>query len=315
MQQLIENPVDIYYLTGLKLSKGALLIRGNQKTLYVDGRYIEVARRFGHAVLGEPKSDEPTEFDSETTSVAGYERLKKRFPNLIPVASPLQGKRAVKSKSEIEKLKAAAHLTQKGIGHLISKLKEGVSEKELAWEFEVYVRQKGASGLSFEPIIAFGEGSAEPHHRAAERKLKQNEIVLIDVGAIVDEYRGDLTETTSFGTLDPELKRMKGLVHQARLEALKLVKPGVKVGALDQKVRAFFEEAGVLELYCHALGHGVGLETHEYPRLKAGGADHSVLLEAGMVFTIEPGLYKEGLDGIREEKMVLVTNDGARELC
>jgi len=314
---LIENPVDLFYLTGVHFSKGRLLVSPKQTTLFVDGRYFDAAKKkLSCSVLlwDEMKkiSEKEITFDSATLSYDGYTALKKYLPsvNWIPVASPLKEMRAVKEGLEIAALRKAADLTLRGIEKVISLLKEGVSEEELALEFEIFCRRNGASGLSFEPIIAFGENSAYPHHRAGKARLKKNQVVLVDVGAVVDEYHGDMTRVFYFGEKDIEIVKLETIVREAQEKAIQSVKPGIKVGELDQVVQDEFEKMGVKQLYTHSLGHGVGLETHEFPRLRFDGEDKNVILEPGMVFTIEPGLYKAGVGGVRIEDMIAVTETG-----
>lgn len=314
---LIENPVDLLYLTGLSLSKGRLLVKEGVATLFVDGRYFAKAKKDAPCeVLPWEKQKELKEgkiaFDSAFVSYDGYLRLKKEFPHVewLATPNPLQKMRAIKDAKEIAALKKAADLTWRGYQKVVALLKEGVSEEELALEFEFFCRKNGASGLSFEPIIAFGENSAYPHHRAGKSRLHQNQIVLIDVGAVVDQYHGDMTRIYYFGKPDPRVVEFEKIVKGAQRKAIEHVKPGVRVGELDQVVRNEFDKFNVKPLYIHSLGHGVGLETHEFPRIKVDGEDRDVLLEPGMVVTIEPGLYQPGVGGVRLEDMILVTDQG-----
>jgi Xaa-Pro aminopeptidase len=324
---LIENPVDLLYLTGLSLSKGALLISRQEATLFVDGRYLKAAEQGPSvkACLWEGKSlldwcaarhCKTLGFDSGWTSVEQFETWKTYFQGIFlsGVSRPCKRIRGVKNSEEIKALRKAADLTWAGLQHALTLLKEGVSEKEIAFAFELYVRTHGASGLSFDPIVAFGEQSAYPHHRAGETKLKKNDLVLVDVGAIVDNYRGDLTRVHFFGTPDSKLSQMLEWTKKAHHAAIAKIKPGVCVEELDLAARAVFAKEGVEELFVHGLGHGIGLETHEFPSIKKSGPDSRVKLEPGMVFTIEPGLYRPGLGGVRFEDMVLVTESGVERL-
>lgn len=173
-----------------------------------------------------------------------------------------------------------------------------------------FCRKKGASGLSFSPIIAFGENSAYPHYRAGKARLKKGQSVLIDVGAILENYCADMTRLVYFGEPDPRILHFEKLVKRAKEMAISHVKPGVKAGLIDQVVQDEFDKENVKQLYTHSLGHGVGLEAHEFPRLRFNGVDKDVILKPGMVFTIEPGLYQPGVGGVRLEDMVLVTANG-----
>jgi len=320
---LIENTADLLYLTGLQLSKGVLGITKEEAILFVDGRYFAKAEREvecsvrlleGNAVFTwlEAKGIKTVEFDGAYTSYDRYLMLKAQFKGMELEAgsSLLKEIRVVKEAKEIEALRQAADLTWRGMKHMKSLLKEGISEEELAFEFEVYVRKNGASGLSFEPIIAFGENSAYPHYRAGKAQLKKNQIVLMDVGAVMNLYRGDLTRVVFFGEPDPQLEKMLKWTQEAQKKAIALAREGSRFGQLDEAARSVFKEMEAEEFFTHGLGHGIGLETHEYPSIRATGPDKEVPLKAGMVFTVEPGLYRPGLGGVRWEDMILVTENG-----
>jgi Xaa-Pro aminopeptidase len=317
----IENPVDLLYLTGLSLSKGSLWLSKRGAKLFVDGRYLEKAKKEApcEVILSAPNALEKElaessriGFDSSWVTYERYTGLKKQFPQIdwVPVSNPLKQPRALKDAKELRFLRRAAEITWEGYCHLLPLLKEGVTESELALEFEFFCRRKGASGLSFEPIVAFGENSAYPHHRAGKTTLKNNQIVLIDVGAIFENYRGDMTRVVFFGKPDPELVRLEQIVRKAQQKVLAAIRPGMRLGSLDEIARAEFSKEGLEPLFTHSLGHGIGLETHEFPRIKADGEDRDVILQPGMVFTVEPGLYQVGLGGIRLEDTVVVTEKG-----
>ncbi|MBU6446593.1 MAG: M24 family metallopeptidase, partial [Verrucomicrobia bacterium] len=211
---------------------------------------------------------------------------------------------------EIAALQKAAHLTWQGYKHAMGLLKEGITEAEVALEFEFYCRKHGASALSFSPTVAFGENSAYPHYRAGQTKLKKGDVVLMDVGAVVDHYAGDMTRIAYFGERDPQIVHFEKLVAEAKQKAIQAIRPGVRFGLLDQIVQDTFAAANVKQLYIHALGHGVGLEVHEFPRIRFDGEDRDVLIQAGMVITIEPGLYQPGVGGVRLEDTLVVTETG-----
>lgn len=320
---MIENPIDLFYLTRLSLSKGILVITDKRAELFVDGRYFEAAQKQKDLTVRLYEKNSWAKylkgsigFDSTFTSFAQYEMLKSSWPEVMwkPLESPLKQMRAKKNPEEIAALKRAAELTAKGIQHIKSLLKEGISEEELAFSFEFFCRKNGASGLSFDPIIAFGENSAYPHYRTGKALLKKGDIVLMDVGCVVDHYRGDLTRVEFFGKADPRIDHFFQVVKKAHDKAVQAARPGIKVGQLDRMVRDEFRKEGMEEYFLHSLGHGIGLETHEYPRLRDQGEDGETLLEPGMVVTIEPGLYQAGLGGVRYEDMILVTDQGSINL-
>jgi Xaa-Pro aminopeptidase len=319
---VIDNPQDLFYLTGLPLSKGRLWASIEGATLFVDGRYFAKAKKSVKCpvVLWEKgvfetflKGVKRGSFDSAFLTVEEAKTLQKSMPHVDWVGAPhlLRDVRLCKDPQEIALLKKAADLTWQGYNRIVEVLEEGISEKEAAVEFQTFCLKNGASGFSFEPIVAFGENSAYPHHRASDTKLKNNQIVLIDVGAIFDRYCGDMTRVFFFGHPDPELKRMEQIVRRSWQKAAAAVRPGVKLGEIDRIVREEFRKDGVESLYVHSLGHGIGLDAHEYPRIHEKGEDKDAVFKKGMVFTIEPGLYKPGLGGIRLEDTFVVTEKGA----
>ncbi len=338
---LIEQVDDLYYLTGLTLSKGRLLVKKGESILFVDGRYFEGAKKEASCTvctwedfkkIGEKR----VLFDSASMTYDGYLLLKEGYPQIqwIPSPSPVKWLRAIKEPKEIAALKKAANLTWRGYQRVVACLKEGVSEEELALEFEFFCRKNGASGMSFMPIIAFGENSAYPHHRAGKSRLHPNQSVLVDVGAVVDHYCGDMTRLCYFGKPDPRIAEFEQIVKRVQKMAIDHVKPGIKAGELDQlvqdeflavnvkqqyktpKIEAIFggPMPNVKQLYIHSLGHGIGIECHEFPRFRFDGVDKDVVLKPGMVFTIEPGLYQPGVGGVRIEDMILVTETGHEKL-
>ena len=322
---LIENPTDLFYLTGLMLSLGSLLVTKKDAALFVDGRYFAIAEKKAPCPVKlvkegtqpmkewlQERNVQTLAFDSATSSYERFEGLQKMLPGvrLVPQGSLLKQARSIKGPSEIASLKKAQALTHKGFQHMEKLLKEGITEEEVAFEFEVFIRKHGASGCSFGPIVAFGENSAYPHHRAGKTKLAKNQVVLIDIGAIVEEYRGDFTRVVFFGEPNPTLQKWLEIVLLAQKKAMEAIREGVLVKELDLIARKIFAEHGLEEKFCHGLGHGIGLETHEFPSLKAAGIHRDVKLEKGMVITIEPGLYQPGLGGLRWEDMVLVLEHG-----
>lgn len=317
----IDSPADLAYLTGLNLSKGRLFLKTGGTILFVDGRYFEKAKELAPCevrIWDEQDAilEAKIAFDSSFLTYAEYQLLKNKFKDaeLIPLKNPLKNLRAIKDECEIAALKKAAKLTFHGYQEITKHLKEGVTEEALALEFEIFVRKNGASHLSFDPIIAFGENGAYPHYRAGPVKLKNGQSVLIDVGAVVDGYAGDMTRLAYFGKPDEKVVRLEKMVREAQKKAIDAIQPGVRIGELDQIVQDAFETQNVKQLYTHSLGHGIGLETHEFPRISYKGEDKDLILEPGMVFTVEPGLYQVGVGGVRIEDMVLVTDSGCEIL-
>lgn len=324
---IVEEPVDLFYLTGLSLSHGALVATHGKITLFVDGRYIQAALEDSPVPCAlyedrnllaflEKKPVDALVFDALTTSFEEFERLKKLFPEtrLEPFPGLLRDLRLIKDAYEQSALRKSARLLAKGFEYLKKRLRVGITELELALEFEIFCRRNGAEKLAFDPIIAFGANSAMPHYHPGKSRLKRGDIVLIDIGVVVDHYYSDMTRTLFFGKPDPFLKKWQAIVKEAHSAALKICKPGTKLGALDAAARAVMAKEGVENYFLHSLGHGVGLEIHEYPRIKATGVDKDLILKEGMTITIEPGLYLPGKGGIRYEDTVILTKKGYENL-
>lgn len=318
---LIEDPIDLFYLSKLSVSSGAILIANKEVFFFLDGRYFDIAKEQVHLHIChkeelrnvlETRKLSTIFFDSAKTTVDDLEKKRKDFPAVQWKGVPFitQKARYIKDKSEIEKMRKGANLSKEAFQYAVQGLFEGVSEKEVAWRYETFCREHGASSMAFEPIIAFGENSAFPHHRASSRKLKKNEIVLIDVGCVVDAYASDMTRTFFFGKKDEELEKMLKIVKEAKEKAISLCKQGVKLRDLDLAAREVMKRYGQEALFTHSLGHGIGLETHEYPRVTSKTEEGEDVLQEGAVITIEPGLYLKEKGGIRLEDTLVITQEG-----
>lgn len=321
----IEDPIDLLYLTGLSVSTGRLVVFPKRCILFVDGRYFEVAKRTApcEVMLRDDKvlaalleTDVSIGFDSAFLSYEAVRNMEKNIPGKkwVAIPEPVRELRICKDKHEIDALQKAADLTWRGYQHILSLLKPGVTEEELAFAFELFCRRHGASRLSFEPIIAFGENSAYPHYRAGKAQLREGQNVLIDIGAVVEGYCGDFTRVAFFGAPNTQILRDYELLQRVQKLAIEAVHPGVLIGELDRIVRDELRREGCEALFTHGLGHGVGLKIHEAPSLKPDSADAKQAFKAGMVFTIEPGIYRPGIGGVRYEDMILCTKDGAKNL-
>lgn len=321
---LIENSIDLYYMTGLQLSLGLLAVLPGRAQLFVDGRYIAYAKKNSpfpvellskEAVISYLKEQPSLSIDSHATSLERSDQLKELYKGTLKgIPQLLKDLRVVKDLAEIKAMKKSAQLLWKGFEHIRKSLKVGVTEKDLALSFEIFCLKAGAEKLAFDPIIAFGKNSAYPHYRAGNAKLKKGDNVLIDIGVVVDQYHSDMTRTIFFGKPDSRLILLDTVVKKAHAAALELCKKGTKVGDLDKAARRVIEKAGLSDLVLHSLGHGIGLETHEFPRIKVQGEDHEVALRVGMVITIEPGLYLPGTGGIRHEDTIVITEKGYHNL-
>ncbi len=210
----------------------------------------------------------------------------------------------VKNEREIRCLRESAALNWETLCEIREILVEGVSEAEIAQKYIESILNRGATGVAFPPIIAFGESSAEPHHIPGDRKLKKGDVVLLDVGLIWKGYCSDVTRTFLFG--DRADFRFETIVRQAHSRALKMCRPGVDFAEIGKMVDDFFQEMKVFEFRKHNLGHGIGKEVHEPPFVKS----EDRILQAGMCITIEPGLYDSGNFGYRHEDTIVITKEG-----
>lgn len=317
----LEDPLDLFYFTGLKLSRGKLLVLPQAAVLIVDSRYIQMAQESSPVPCLLDGSDTFTHFCEDNhvkqlgfnggrTFYDQFLSLQTEGRTFVSATSLLKRIRSVKDDQEIALLKKSAQLLWKGFEFLKGSLQEGVTERALAKRFEIFCLEQGAERLSFEPIIAFGAHSAMPHYRAGGAALKVGDAVLIDIGVVFENYYSDMTRVLFFQKEDPYLAKMYQIVKRAQKSALALCRPGTSIKEIDLAAREVFREENVEGLFTHSLGHGVGLEIHEFPRLQYDREDKDVILEEGMVFTVEPGLYVPGVGGVRYEDTIVITKNG-----
>lgn len=314
-----DHPTDIFYLTGMHLSLGRLLVAPHLVVLFVDGRYEESAKKKATALVKKLNDEAFLKvlsskklkdvrcigFDTQT-SFAKVELLKKLIKKQCKMKglfAPILELRSIKDASELKRIKKSAKLLWEGFLHAKKKLKVGVEERQIALEFEFYCKERGAEDLSFTPIIAFGANSALPHHLTGRRTLKKGDIVLMDLGVKVDGYASDMTRTFFFGEGSTTLQKLYKVVEDSKEAALELCRPGVPLTEIDQAARKVMAKAQLEKHFLHSLGHGIGLDVHESPSFR----DKKAVLKPGMVITIEPGLYLPGSGGVRLEDMVVIT--------
>lgn len=325
---IIDQPIDLYYLTGQQLSLGRLIVSESSSLLFVDGRYFEACKKkaplevrltagygaeseFGKWWLFQNKK---VGFDADYTTYAEFEALLKLQAELIPLKNPLKTLREIKEPSEITLLKRAAELGSRGYDYLVSFLQEGVTEKEAAVALELFWLKEGGDKLAFAPHIAFGEGSSQPHYHISNRPLRRGDTVLIDIGVVLDHYHSDMTRVLFFGEPSDEMREIYQIVLEASKRALSLCRPGVKIADVDHAARGWIEEKGFKQYFTHGLGHGVGLQIHESPRIHSIGQDAMRPLQEGMVITIEPGIYLPEVGGVRLEDTLVITKTGYENL-
>lgn len=323
---LVTHKENIAYLSGFYGSMGALLLSQNP-ILFVDGRYYTQAKEEAHnceVILARNSFWEVVTnylmeikvkrlgFEEGNISYRTYRALRKKLKgvSLVPCSDVVERERMLKKAWEIERIEKALKLSEEALFHSLTTIKEGMSEKDLALELEFFLKKKGGE-LAFESIIAFGERSALPHAKPTNRKLKKGDIILIDMGAKMEGYCSDITRVFFFGQPKEELLRIYKAVLRAQERAIEEIKEGKRGGAIDEVAREELKEQGLAEFFTHSLGHGVGREIHELPRLAPGNKDK---LPSSAVVTIEPGVYIEGLGGVRIEDMVLIGKNISRNL-
>lgn len=326
---LVEHPIDLFYLTQLELSAGRLLLTPDLALLFVDGRYYESAAQislpiqviltsgFGaNSAFAQSYSfqNKRVGFDSHTTHYATFLDLQALGGEWVPLKAPVKHLRAIKDSQEILSLRKAAQLASLGFDHICHLLKPGVTEKEIALELELFWRKAGGQRLSFASHIAFGAHSSQPHCHARDTELCKGDIVLMDIGVVCEHYHSDMTRVLFFGEPSSDLERIYSIVHEAQKAALSMCRPGTRIKDLDQRARSLIAEKGYGAQFTHSLGHGIGLEIHEYPFIRSQGEEADASLQEGMVITIEPGIYVPGLGGVRLEDAIIITKEGHENL-
>lgn len=336
---LISFLPDIRWASGFSGSNALLLVGMSSATLVTDGRYkgqasqevsssitIEIAagRLIDHLAdddflfgrtLGEHKlTDEPPIcFQSDYLSVEQHQHLEEKAPKIkwLPVAGLLTRLTAPKSNREVAAITEALRVTEAVYEELLTIIEPGMTERDVAAEIVYRHMRRGADSMSFEPIVAAGENAALPHGRPSNTKIRKGDLLLIDMGCFLDGYASDLTRMVAVGKPDPRAEAAYAIVRDALEAAHESAQAGVTTNALDRSARQVIEEAGYGEYFSHGLGHGVGLQIHEWPRVSHSTDDE---IPAGVVITLEPGIYIPGDIGIRIEDMVQITDDGCRRL-
>ena len=324
---LILNEKNIRYLTGFTGGEGALMAGPDWLTLLVDGRYATQARaesrgaevlEFRNRVNGiaaeaRKRGVGSVGFESPFLSVEEYLRLKEALLEAAfrPLPKGFEFLRAVKDSGEIDRIREAARISRVALAAVREMIRPGVREEEIAIELEYRMRRGGAEQVSFETIVAAGDNSALPHATPGRRAIADGDCVMIDYGAVCGGYHSDETCTFVVGRASERQREVYRHVLEAHDRAIRAIRAGVSCGEIDGVARSYLAEAGLESAFAHGTGHGVGLDVHEAPRLAAGRDE---LLRAGMVVTVEPGVYLPGLWGIRIEDMVLVTEMGCEIL-
>ncbi|MFT9055420.1 MAG: aminopeptidase P family protein [Ethanoligenens sp.] len=327
---LILSEHNRRYLTGFAATDGILLVTRTRAMLLMDSRYIEAAREEVRGceveLLQNGVKQMEAFFKAEGVRTLGVEsrelpvaelnRFRPLFPDITfddgnALNDTILRLRMVKGTEELDAIRRAQVITDDAYKHILPFLKPGAAERDLALEIEYFMRQNGASGPSFDLIVVSGENSSRPHGVPGARKLQAGDFITMDTGAIVDGYCSDMTRTVALGFVTDEMRKVYDTVLAAQLAAEQALAPGKTGSEVDKIARDIIYGAGYEGCFGHGLGHSVGLQIHEEPRLSP--ACHETL-QSGMMMTIEPGIYLEGRFGVRIEDLAVLTDNGCEIL-
>lgn len=324
---LITNPHSRRYMTGFTGTAGAALISEDKAFFVTDFRYTEQANAQieGFEIIEQTatlvdalaevikaQGYETIGFEKDAVTYAEFERYSEAFEaKLVPTSGLIEKIRLIKSDDEITIIKQACQIADEAYEHILSFIKPGLTELEVSNELESFMRSKGATSSSFDIIVASGTRSALPHGVATSKVIETGDFVTLDFGAYYNGYVSDVTRTVAVGQPSDQLKEIYQVVLDSQLLALENIKPGMTGIEADAIARDYIASKGYGKAFGHSLGHGIGLEVHEGPGLSSRS---DVVLEPGMVITIEPGIYLPGIGGVRIEDDALVTENGVEKL-
>ncbi|MCH7745057.1 MAG: aminopeptidase P family protein [Chloroflexi bacterium] len=328
---LISTDENRRYMSGFSGSAGYLLISQNDAVLATDFRYVEQAGRQapdfrveriagGHAWLPKLTAEigvKRVGFESQQMTYSAYTLLQKAIedaegsqkPEMVSTAGIVERLRAFKDADELKLLARAIEIGDEAFELVAPTIEAGITEREIAWELEKAMRERGAEKIGYDIIVAAGANGALPHHRAGDKVVEDGDAIVIDMGAMYEGYTGDMTRTIIVGEADETFLKVYDTVLRAQLEAEDKARAGMTGKEVDAIARDIIAEAGYGDAFGHSLGHGIGLEVHEEPRISA---QSDQVLEDGMVFTIEPGIYLSGWGGVRIEDNVVMENGRVR---
>lgn len=328
---LVTSPENRFYLTGFPSSAGAVLVTPKKAYFLTDFRYAEAARRVvsGSEVVCIKKMNdtlrELMEQDGVRRVFVEFERLTLKQAHAFEEAfaksgiqvekggaldSALQELRTIKTPEEIQKLREAQKITDDAFTHILDYIRAGRTEREVALELEFFMRRQGAEGVSFDFIVVSGKNGSLCHGVPSDKVIENGDFVTMDTGALLHGYHADMTRTVAVGHVSDEQRHAYDLVLRSQLAAIDAVKPGVPCEDIDKVARDILE-AEYKGAFEHSLGHGVGVEIHEWPRFAMGC---KTLTQPGMVVSVEPGIYLEGKFGLRIEDLVVITENGCEDI-
>lgn len=322
---LITDKINWRYLCGFTGSNGLLIVTPAENTLLIDGRYTEQASQQTHSVaictINEKENiwqaaakilSDKTRigFEKNTLNYGSYHELQNYFDantQLLPTENLVEQLRMIKTNDEIQQIQKAANLGDKTYEYLLTIIKPGMTELELANEIDYYSKKIGSDGPAFETIVASGNRTALPHAHASHKIIEKNELIMIDFGCIVEGYYSDMTRTFALGEVSDEIKQRYQLLLESQKKAITAIKIGEPLSKIDSVARQYLAKSGQETYFTHGLGHGIGLSCHEYPYLNQLSRE---IIQPQMVFTIEPGIYYEKKYGIRIEDDIFINDQG-----
>jgi Xaa-Pro aminopeptidase len=319
---LVTSPLNIRYLVGFESSNAALLVSPDASaTLDTDFRYLEAAQEIeGVTVELAPRSlmrdlaqrlQGAVAFEADATTVSQAQTLAADGLELVPTRGVVEALRQIKDDAEIALIARASLAADRAFEALTAETWVGHSEREVAWRLRLLFHAHGAEELSFDTLIAAGANASRPHAHPSDEIIPERSLVIADFGVRIDGYCSDCTRTVATGELPGELQRIYEICLEAQLAAVAGIRPGMRGVEADRLARSVIENAGYGDQFGHGLGHGVGMEVHESPRLSRESDD---TVEVGQVVTVEPGIYLPGVGGVRIEDLAVVTEDGLRLL-
>lgn len=329
-QLIITSSPDIYYATGHLVESGerlqALYLNASgDKKIIINEVCGSIEDNNGVEVYYFNDNSDPIKLLAEMIDSSECIGIDKNWPShflielielypklkFINSASIVDSVRMIKDKEEIDLLRNASRVVDNVMEDLIKYLGSGVSEKQAANELrEIFANYKTYE-YSFEPIIAYGANGADPHHSTSDTFPKLGDSVVIDIGGRTDFYCSDITRTVFYGQPSAEAKKIYEIVLEANMRAIKIIKPGVLFSDVDRAARDFIEKSGYGEFFTHRTGHCIGIEDHEYPSVSS---NNNMVIQEGMAFSVEPGIYIPGKYGVRIEDIIVVTKDGCEVL-
>ena len=325
---IVTGDANRFYLSGFTGDNGVLIIGWDEQLLFTDFRYLEQAgaeaplyeiKRCPLQLLPEAgrwlaeRSTYRIGFESDHLSFGSYGLMTESLPpeRLAPTAGMVEALRALKDAEEIRRITDAAAIADRAWHRLLPSIREGAVEMDLAAELDYLMRGEGAEASAFATIVASGPRSALPHASPTRKRLSHGDLVIFDFGAVSQQYRSDMTRTVVMGEAGAETRKIYDVVLEAQRRALAALRPGMTGREADAVARQYIEEAGYGENFGHGLGHAVGIEIHEDPRLSLTG---ETILRPGMVVTVEPGIYLPGVGGVRIEDLAVITETGMTNL-